>query len=52
MYLSIDKNAEGAWRLSALVGEGYNEHLFTQTYYFYTKAEAIKQFKQDVKEKN
>ena len=50
MNLSIDKNAEGAWRLSAFVGEGINEYLLTKTYYFYTKAQAIKQFKQDIKE--
>lgn len=50
MYLSIDKNAEGAWRLSTFVGEGIYEYTFTKTYYFYTKAQAIKQFKQDIKE--
>jgi hypothetical protein len=49
MYLSIDKNAEGAWRLSAFIGEGFNEHLVCKTYYFYTKAQAIKQFKTDIK---
>jgi hypothetical protein len=47
--ISIDRNAEGAWRLSALVGEGAREYLHTQTYYFYTKAEAIRQFKQEIK---
>jgi hypothetical protein len=46
---SIDKNTEGAWRLSAFVGEGGREYLLTRTYYFYTKQEAIKQFKQDIK---
>jgi hypothetical protein len=46
MITSIDRNAEGAWRLSAFV----NDYLITRTYYFYTKAEAIKQFKLDIKE--
>jgi hypothetical protein len=50
MFLSIDKNNEGAWRLSAFVGEGYEEHWICRTYYFYTKSQAIKQFKQDIKE--
>jgi hypothetical protein len=47
--VSIDKNSEGAWRLSAFVGEGAGEYLLTHTYYFYTKAQAIAQFKQDIK---
>lgn len=47
--MTIDKNAEGAWRISDIVGEGYGEYLLTRTYYFYTKREAIKQFKQDIK---
>jgi hypothetical protein len=46
---SIDRNAEGAWRISAFVGEGAGEYLLTRTYYFYTKAQAIAQFKQDIK---
>jgi hypothetical protein len=45
---SIDKNREGAWRISAFIGEGYSEYLFTQTYYFYNKREAIRQFKLDI----
>ena len=49
MITSIDKNSEGAWRLSAFVGEGAGEYLLTRTYYFYTKREAIAQFKQDIK---
>jgi hypothetical protein len=51
MVILTDKNKEGAWRLSAFVGEGAGEYLLTQTYYFYTKAQAIKQFKQDIKNK-
>jgi hypothetical protein len=47
---SIDKNREGAWRLSAFVGEGIDEYLLTKTYYFYTKREAIRQFKIDIRE--
>jgi hypothetical protein len=47
---SIDKNMEGAWRLSAFVGEGAGEYLLTRCYYFYTKREAIRQFKIDIRE--
>jgi hypothetical protein len=45
---SIDKNREGAWRISAFVGEGIDEYLLTKTYYFYNKREAIRQFKSDI----
>lgn len=47
---SIDKNREGAWRISAFVGEGIDEYLLTKTYYFYTKREAMRLFKQEIKE--
>ena len=47
--MTIDKNSEGAWRISEFIGEGAGEYLLTRTYYFYTKAQAIKQFKQDIK---
>jgi hypothetical protein len=47
---SIDKNIEGAWRISAFVGEGIDEYLLTKTYYFYNKREAIRQFKIDIRE--
>ena len=47
--MSIDKNSEGAWRISAFVGEGVREYLLTRTYYFTSKREAIAQFKQDIK---
>jgi hypothetical protein len=50
MITSIDKNAEGAWRLSAFVGEGIDEYLLTKTYYFYTKKEAIRLFKKEIKQ--
>ena len=44
MITSIDKNREGAWRISGLVG-GY---LLTRCYYFYTKREAIRLFKEEI----
>ena len=47
--MSIDKNSEGAWRISDFVGEGAGEYLLTRTYYFTSKREAIAQFKQDIK---
>ena len=40
----------GAYVISQFVGEGAGEYLFTRTYYFYTKAQAIKQFKQEIRE--
>ena len=43
--MSVDKNAEGAWRVSDIVG-GY---LVTRVYYFYTKREAIKRFKEETR---
>jgi hypothetical protein len=48
MITSIDKNREGAWRISAFVGEGRGEYLLTRTYYFYNKREAIRQFKLEI----
>ena len=50
MITSIDKNREGAWTISAFIGEGAGEYLLTQTYYFYNKREAIRQFKIDMRE--
>ena len=37
----IDKNNEGAWRISDIIN-GYWE---SRVYYFYTKTEAIKKFR-------
>jgi hypothetical protein len=50
MVMLIDKNKEGAWRISALVGEGAGEYLLTRTYYFTPKREAIRLFKQELRE--
>lgn len=47
--MTIDKNKEGAWRISGFVGEGEREYLLTRTYYFHTKREAISLFKQEIK---
>jgi hypothetical protein len=43
--MTVDKNAEGAWRVSDIIG-GY---LVTKVYYEYTKREAIKRFKEEYK---
>ena len=43
--MSIDKNSEGAWRISDVV-DGY---LVTRRYYGYTKSEAIKLFKEETR---
>ena len=47
--VSIDKNNQGAWRISAFVGEGAGEYLLTRTYYFTPKSEAIRLFKEEVR---
>jgi hypothetical protein len=41
----IDKNREGAWRITDIV----NGYLETRVYYFYTKKEALKKFKEEFK---
>ena len=43
--MSIDKNSEGAWRISDII-DGY---LVTRRYYGYTKREAIKLFKEETR---
>ena len=43
--MTIDKNAEGAWRITDIV-DGY---LVTRVYYFYTKKEALKLFKEETR---
>ena len=43
--MTIDKNAEGAWRVSDIV----NGYLVTKRYYGYTKREAIKLFKEQTR---
>ena len=44
--MTIQKNSEGAWVISAIAG-GY---LVTQVYHFYTKREAVSRFKAHIKE--
>jgi len=48
--ITAERNQAGAWRLSAFVGEGAGEYLLTRSYYFTTKAEALKLFKREIKE--
>ena len=43
--MTIDKNNEGAWRIC----ENINGYLETQVYYFYTKKDAIKKFREHKK---
>ena len=43
--MTIDKNNEGAWRIC----ENINGYLETQVYYFYTKKDAIRKFKEHKK---
>jgi len=39
--MNIDKNNEGAWRISDII----NDQLITKVYYYYTKKESIQLFK-------
>lgn len=43
--MMIDRNAEGAWRITALVGGYY----VTRTFYGYTKKEAVALFRDHIK---
>ena len=47
--ISYERNQEGAWVLSAFVGEGADEYLLRRPYYFYTKREATRLFKEEIK---
>lgn len=49
MITSIDKNAEGAWRISGFAYDQGGEYLLTRVYYFHTKREAIRLFKEEIK---
>ena len=43
--MTINKNLQGGWRIC----ENINGYLETQVYYFYTKKESIKLFKEHKK---
>ena len=47
--ISYERNREGAWVLSAFVGEGAGEYLLSRPYYFHTKREATRLFKEEIK---
>ena len=47
--INYRKNYEGAWVLSAFVGESGREWALTKSYYFYTKREATRLFKEYAK---
>ena len=47
--IMYEKNQEGAWVLSAFVGEGAGEYWLSRLYYFYTKKEATRLFKEEIK---
>ena len=49
MNINYERNREGAWVLSAFVGEGAGEYLLTRTYYDYTRGQAVKLFKEEIK---
>lgn len=50
--LAIDKNSEGAWRISAIVREPNTPFTFyeTRVFYFYTKQEAIERYREAIAE--
>lgn len=43
--VTVDRNGEGAWRVSAFVRDGAEEWLETRTYYFFTKRDAVSAFR-------
>lgn len=45
--MTIEKNHAGAWTIYAII----NGYLVTRSYYFYTKREAIRQFKAEFPER-
>ena len=49
MIITYAKNNEGALVLSAFVGEGAGEYLLTRTYYDYTREQAVKLFRKELK---
>jgi hypothetical protein len=49
MIITYAKNNEGALVLSAFVGEGAGEYLLSRTYYDYTRTQAVKLFRQEIK---
>jgi hypothetical protein len=44
--MTIEKTSQGAWRISTVI----NGYLFTRQYFFYTKREAIIEFKSELKD--
>jgi hypothetical protein len=49
MIITYQRNQAGAWVLSAFVGESGREWALTKSYYYYTKREATKLFKEEAK---
>ena len=47
--INYERNREGAWVLSAFVGEGAGEYLLTRSYYDYTKRQAGEMFREEIK---
>jgi hypothetical protein len=43
--MTIDRNAEGAWRITALVGSYY----VTRCYYGFTRRESVARFRAEMK---
>lgn len=49
--ISVRRNHEGAWVVDTLCSEGSDVFLETQSFYYYTKKEAVSLFKQNCKNK-
>ena len=47
--MTIDRNSEGAWRISEFTN-GADSYLVTKTYYGYTKRDAIRLFRKQMRE--
>jgi len=49
MSYTVDRNAEGAWRVTALVTEGGEAWFYTSVFYGYGKREALTRYREHVK---
>lgn len=49
LEITTERNREGAWILSAVIGGSYSGYRLQRSYYGYTKREALALFRQYVK---
>jgi len=49
MTYTVDRNTEGAWRVTALVTEGGEAWFYSSVFYGYGKREALTRYREHVK---